>query len=102
MVQPKQRLADGRNDGLLNTETLSKRFDQPLFLQSVVRHIRRDIEAHFREFKRSKAHWGMLEDVYNFDETSCMIGIQPGFFVIVPINCTVTYIDDRIIRSSST
>jgi hypothetical protein len=67
----------------------------PLSSKRRAAHQKEDIEAHFQEFKRSKAHWGILdEDVYNFDETGCMIGIQAGSFVLVPVDCTVAYIDD--------
>jgi hypothetical protein len=33
-----------------------------------------NIEAHFKEFKRCKEHWHILdENIYNFDETGYMI-----------------------------
>ena len=34
------------------------------------------------------------KDVYNFDETGCMIGVTAGSWVIVPSDCKTSYVDD--------
>jgi hypothetical protein len=44
-----------------------------------------DIKGNFTDFKRCKEKWGILDDdVYNFDETGCQIGITAGGRVIIP------------------
>jgi hypothetical protein len=58
-------------------------------------HQKSDLEAHFKEFERCKQHWGILDDdVYNFDETGCLIGVVAGSVIIVPANCSAAYVDD--------
>jgi hypothetical protein len=53
------------------------------------------MEGHFKEFKRCKDHWHILdEDIYNFDETGYMIGVVSGSLVIVPLDCETVYVDD--------
>jgi hypothetical protein len=68
---------------------------KPLEVKRRAAHQKEDIERHFKEYKRCKDHWGILdEDTYNFDETGCMIGMIAGSLVIVPADCTAVYIDD--------
>jgi len=58
-------------------------------------HIIEDVEGHFEEFKRCKEHWGIYDDdVSNFDETGCQIGVLSGDKVIVPADCKAAYHTD--------
>jgi DDE superfamily endonuclease len=67
----------------------------PLSAKRRAAHQKDDIKAHFEEFKRCKAKWGILdEDVYNFDETGCLIGMVAGSLIVVPTGTTVAYVDD--------
>jgi hypothetical protein len=57
--------------------------------------IREDIIAHFAEFDLCQKHWGIVDnDIYNIDETGCMIGMVNGSLVIVPTDCEVVYVDN--------
>lgn len=48
-------------------------------------HNKEDIQNHFNDFKRCRDKWSIQdEDIYNFDETGCQIGISGGSHVVVP------------------
>jgi hypothetical protein len=60
-----------------------------------VAHIKEAMEGHFKEFKRCKEKWGILhEDLYNFDETGCLIGMVASSLVIALADCNTIYVDD--------
>jgi hypothetical protein len=68
---------------------------KPLEAKRRASYIKEGIEGHFKEFKRCKDHWHILdEDIYNFDETGYMIGVVSGLLVIVPLDCETVYVDD--------
>jgi DDE superfamily endonuclease len=68
---------------------------KPLEAKRRASHIKEKMEDHFKEFRRCKEHWHILdEDIYNFDETGYLIGVVSGSFVIVPIGCEAVYVDD--------
>ena len=67
----------------------------PLSAKRRAAHQKEDIKAHFVEFDRCKRKWGILDDdTYNFDETSYMIGIVNGSFVVTPADAIASYVDD--------
>jgi len=69
--------------------------EKPLSAKRRATHIREDIEAHFKEFDRCKRKWGILDDdIYNFDETGCQIGVTSGGLVCVPAGVDQVYVDD--------
>ena len=54
-----------------------------------------DIATHFKEFKRCRDKWGIQdEDIYNFDETGCQIGITAGGRVIIPQGERFAFVND--------
>ena len=58
-------------------------------------HNRQDIIDYFADFKRCKEKWGVLdEDIYNFDETGCQIGLAAGNRVIVPQGLERIFVND--------
>jgi hypothetical protein len=67
----------------------------PLSVKRRESHKKEDMEAHFKEFRRCREHWGILDnDIYNFDKTGCLIGMVAGSLVIVPADCQASYVDD--------
>ena len=47
------------------------------------------------EFDRCKYKWGILDDdTYNFNETSCMIRMINGFFIVAPADAVASYVND--------
>jgi hypothetical protein len=68
---------------------------KPLSFERRASHIKEDIETHFSEFDRCRRKWGIQDDdIYNFDETGCQIGIGTEGIVIVPVNTEAVFIDD--------
>jgi hypothetical protein len=54
-----------------------------------------DIATHFKEFKRCRDKWGIQdEDIDNFDETNCQIGITAGGHVIIPRGERFAFVND--------
>ena len=47
-------------------------------------HNRQDIIEYFVDFKRCREKWGVVDDdIYNFDETGCQIGLTTRNRVVV-------------------
>jgi hypothetical protein len=68
---------------------------KPLSIERRGSHIREEIEAHFADFARCRSKWGIQDDdIYNFDETGCQIGITSGSLVIVPAGESAAFADD--------
>jgi hypothetical protein len=67
----------------------------PLSVKRRESHKKEDIEAHFKEFRRCRKHWGILNNnIYNFDKIGCLIGMVAGSLVIVPVDCQASYVDN--------
>jgi hypothetical protein len=79
-----------------NHEFIKTLRSKPLSSLRRAAQLKEDVDGHFKEFRRCKDKWGILdEDVYNFDETGTQIGvIGAGQKVIVPANTEVVYVDD--------
>ena len=78
-----------------NSEWLKTLCETPLFAARQGSHNKEEVEGHFKDFKRCREKWNILdEDIYNFDETGCQIGITAGGIVIIPANVTRVYVND--------
>ena len=68
---------------------------KPLDTKRRAAHQKKQIEDHFKDFKRCKDHWGILdEDTYNFDKVGTIISVVSGSLVVVPVNYNAVYVDD--------
>ena len=68
---------------------------EPIFWARQYAMNKDDIKGHFTDFKRCKEKWSILDnDVYNFDETGCQIGITAGGRVIIPKTERHAFVND--------